>query len=125
MFLSVIVPPGLVVAGHTAAISAPLSGHHNQWADGQMAARATARPLRSARRGVTTTLDAPFFVRSADYAPSSGGHIEQRQHHTDDAGDDEDHADRWPRYARHVKCQAVADDRADGDEEDRRADRHT
>src|SRR6478735_1857418 len=95
------------------------------WADGHVGDGAAAGPtLRRSLRGVTTTLEAPFFVRPADCSASSGGHVDQRQNHTDDAGDDENQADRWPRYARHVKRHAVADDRADRDKEYRRAERH-
>src|SRR5277367_2634666 len=105
----------------------PLSSHHDQCAHGQIDDGCSDGPPPAAQPagGVTTTLEAPFFVRSADYSPSSGGRIEQRQHHTDDAGDDEDQADRWPRHARHVECDGVADDRADGDEENRCSEGHS
>jgi hypothetical protein len=96
MFLSVIVPPGLSVAGHAALMSAPLSGHHDRYSDEQLDAGRGEEPslCGACSQGVITTLEAGFFVRSAAYPASSGGHVDQRQHDADDAGDDEDQADR-------------------------------
>lgn len=62
------------------------------------------------------TLEASFFVRTADHSAPSGGRIDQRQNDADNAGDDEDQADRRTRHALDMKRDGVTEDRADGDE---------
>ncbi len=51
-----------------------------------MPAVATARPLRRFA-GVTVDAAGDVLRKAVDYAASSGGHVDERQHDADDAGD--------------------------------------
>jgi len=79
---------------------------------------ATARHEACEAAAVWGDLQAAFFVGLAyDSAPASRGrHVDQRQHHTGDAGEDEDQTDRRARDARDMKGHRVAEYRAHGNE---------